>query len=161
MLRANSVQPRVPCLDFCQVRWASKKAMGTSKNGRDSNPKYLGVKKFGGHLVKPGNIIVRQRGTRIRAGHNVSVGKDHTLHSLVYGFVKFGRGKLQAERRHTTYVHVQPVDIDPEILHDLNAKSCPRTTVVMLEKQKLAAQQKVAEKQMEMEKKRSGAKMKM
>ncbi|KAM0846191.1 hypothetical protein ACQ4PT_055834 [Festuca glaucescens] len=60
-------------------RWATKKTAGSTKNGRDSNPKYLGVKKFGGEKVEPGNIIVRQRGTRFHPGNYVGMGKDHTL----------------------------------------------------------------------------------
>ena len=61
-----------------------------AKNGRDSNPQYLGVKKFGGEAVAAGNIIVRQRGTKFHPGHNVGVGKDHTLFALSDGKVKFG-----------------------------------------------------------------------
>jgi len=68
---------------------AHKKAGGSTRNGRDSNPKYLGVKKFGGEAVLAGNIIVRQRGTRFKAGENVGVGRDHTLYALEDGKVKF------------------------------------------------------------------------
>ncbi len=68
---------------------AHKKAGGSTRNGRDSNPKYLGVKRFGGESVLAGNIIVRQRGTRFHAGENVGVGKDHTLFALADGKVKF------------------------------------------------------------------------
>ena len=68
---------------------AHKKGLGSSKNGRDSNPKYLGVKKFGGEKVKAGTIIVRQRGTKIKPGENVGLGKDHTIFSLIEGSVKF------------------------------------------------------------------------
>ncbi len=68
---------------------AHKKGVGSSRNGRDSNPKMLGVKKFGGEVVKPGMIIVRQRGTKIRPGDNVGLGKDHTIFSLIDGEVKF------------------------------------------------------------------------
>jgi len=68
---------------------AHKKAGGSSRNGRDSKPKYLGVKCFGGHLVKAGNIIVRQRGTQFHPGENVGMGKDHTLFALIAGKVKF------------------------------------------------------------------------
>jgi len=70
---------------------ASKKAAGSSKNGRDSNSKRLGVKKFGGQWVKPGNIIVRQRGTQFHMGNNVGMGRDHTIFSLIDGKVKFER----------------------------------------------------------------------
>ena len=68
---------------------AHKKAGGSSRNGRDSNAKRLGVKSFGGELIPAGSIIVRQRGTRVHAGENVGMGKDHTLFSLVDGTVKF------------------------------------------------------------------------
>jgi large subunit ribosomal protein L27 len=68
---------------------AHKKAAGSSRNGRDSESKRLGVKLFGGQVVTPGNIIVRQRGTRFHAGTGVGIGKDHTLFALSEGVVKF------------------------------------------------------------------------
>ncbi|MBN9229855.1 MAG: 50S ribosomal protein L27 [Legionella sp. 40-6] len=68
---------------------AHKKAGGSTRNGRDSNPKYLGVKRYGGQLVNAGEILVRQRGTRFHAGHGVGVGRDHTLFALIPGEVKF------------------------------------------------------------------------
>lgn len=68
---------------------AHKKGVGSSKNGRDSNPKYLGVKKFGGEVVKAGNILVRQRGTKFKPGANVGMGRDHTLFALEDGKVVF------------------------------------------------------------------------
>jgi len=68
---------------------AHKKGSGTSRNGRDSKAKRLGVKAYGGRLVPAGAIIVRQRGTRIRPGRNVGLGKDHTLYALVDGLVTF------------------------------------------------------------------------
>lgn len=68
---------------------AHKKGVGSSKNGRDSNPKYLGVKKFGGEVVRAGNILVRQRGTKFKAGANVGMGRDHTLFALTDGKVVF------------------------------------------------------------------------
>lgn len=68
---------------------AHKKAGGSTRNGRDSNPKYLGVKTYGGENVIAGNIIVRQRGTKFRPGANVGVGRDHTLFALADGKVKF------------------------------------------------------------------------
>ncbi|MQL86827.1 hypothetical protein Taro_019346 [Colocasia esculenta] len=118
-------------------RWATKKTAGSTKNGRDSNPKYLGVKKFGGEVVFyvifgiiftskshkvftprssndviflvrqrviPGNIIVRQRGTRFHPGDYVGMGKDHTLFSLKEGHVRFERHKLSGRK----WVHVDP-----------------------------------------------------
>lgn len=69
---------------------AHKKGGGSSKNGRDSQSKRLGVKKFGGELVLAGNIIIRQRGTKVKPGNHVGVGKDHTLYALVEGHVAFG-----------------------------------------------------------------------
>ena len=72
---------------------AHKKGAGSSKNGRDSESKRLGVKKFGGEFVKAGNIIVRQRGTKHHPAENVGMGKDHTLYALVDGFVFFRKRK--------------------------------------------------------------------
>ncbi|KAF7008842.1 hypothetical protein CFC21_040889 [Triticum aestivum] len=86
-------------------RWATKKTAGSTKNGRDSNPKYLGVKKFGGEKVEPGNIIVRQRGTRFHPGNYVGMGKDHTIFSLKEGHVRFERNKLTGRK----WIHVEPV----------------------------------------------------
>ena len=74
---------------------AQKKGGGSTRNGRDSKPKMLGVKAFGGELISAGSIIVRQRGTRFHAGNNVGIGKDHTLFALVDGHVSFvTRGAL-------------------------------------------------------------------
>lgn len=70
---------------------AHKKGQGTSKNGRDSNPNMLGVKKFGGESVLAGNIILRQRGTKYHAGKNVGIGRDHTLFALEAGQVQFDK----------------------------------------------------------------------
>ncbi|KAJ6696485.1 50S RIBOSOMAL PROTEIN L27 [Salix koriyanagi] len=85
-------------------RWATKKQAGSTKNGRDSKPKNLGVKKFGGERVIPGNIIVRQRGTRFHPGDYVGMGKDHTLYALKEGNVKFETNKLTGRK----WVHVEP-----------------------------------------------------
>ena len=68
---------------------AHKKGQGSSRNGRDSNPQYLGVKKYGGEKVLAGNILVRQRGTKFHPGVNVKKGKDDTLFAIADGFVKF------------------------------------------------------------------------
>ena len=68
---------------------AHKKGVGSSRNGRDSNPQYLGVKRYGGEFVSAGSILVRQRGTRFHAGRNVKRGGDDTLFALVDGVVKF------------------------------------------------------------------------
>ena len=73
---------------------AHKKAGGSSRNGRDSAGRRLGVKKFGGEIAIPGNILVRQRGTKFYPGANVGIGKDHTLFALVDGRVAFHEGKL-------------------------------------------------------------------
>ena len=70
---------------------AHKKAGGSSRNGRDSAGRRLGVKKFGGENVIPGNIIIRQRGTKFQAGKGVGIGKDHTIFALVEGLVRFDR----------------------------------------------------------------------
>lgn len=70
---------------------ASKKAGGSTKNGRDSQSKRLGVKRFGGQFVLPGTIIVRQRGTKFHVGNNVRIGRDHTIYSVAEGLVKFER----------------------------------------------------------------------
>ena len=84
---------------------AHKKAGGSSRNGRDSEAKRLGVKRYGGQLVKAGNIIVRQRGTEFHPGDNVGMGKDHTLFALIDGTVKF---TIKGERKRRTVV-IQPV----------------------------------------------------
>lgn len=84
---------------------AHKKAGGSTRNGRDSNPKYLGIKRFGGQLVNAGEIIVRQRGTKFHPGMHVGLGKDHTLYALVSGRVVFGvKGPLRKR-----CVSIQPV----------------------------------------------------
>ncbi|PWW82132.1 MULTISPECIES: 50S ribosomal protein L27 [Prosthecochloris] len=72
---------------------AHKKGGGSTKNGRDSNPKYLGVKASGGSLVSAGSIIVRQRGTVFKPGNNAGIGKDHTIYALVDGKVHFRNGR--------------------------------------------------------------------
>ena len=82
---------------------ATKKAGGSSRNGRDSAGRRLGVKRFAGQLVKPGNIIVRQRGTKIHPGDYVGIGKDHSIFSLVKGKVHYKTSKLNR-----TFVSVIP-----------------------------------------------------
>ena len=82
---------------------ATKKAGGSSRNGRDSKGRRLGVKRYGDEIVIPGNIIVRQRGTKIHPGQNVSMGKDHSIFSLVKGKVKFKKSKSDR-----TFVSVIP-----------------------------------------------------
>ena len=80
---------------------AHKKGLGSSKNGRDSNPKYLGVKMFDGQTVQPGNIIVRQRGTKFHPGHGVGIGRDHTIFAVVEGHVTFSSSK---NRKHVNVI---------------------------------------------------------
>ena len=82
---------------------AHKKGVGSTKNGRDSNPKMLGVKVYGGQAVKAGGIIVRQRGTRFHPGSNVGRGGDDTLFATAHGTVRFS-----TTRRNRKYVHVDP-----------------------------------------------------
>jgi large subunit ribosomal protein L27 len=83
---------------------AHKKGVGSSKNGRESNSKRLGIKKFGGEIVKAGNILVRQRGTKHNPGLNVGIGKDDTLYALIDGTVVFTR-----KRENKSYVSIQPL----------------------------------------------------
>ncbi len=83
---------------------AHKKAGGSSRNGRDSNPKMLGMKVYGGEAIRAGGIIMRQRGTRLHPGSNVGMGKDHTLYALVDGTVSF---TTKGERQHR-YANVVP-----------------------------------------------------
>ncbi|MBE6331726.1 MAG: 50S ribosomal protein L27 [Bacteroidales bacterium] len=83
---------------------AHKKGVGSSKNGRESHSKRLGVKKFGGEIVKAGNILVRQRGTKHNPGLNVGLGKDDTLFALIDGKVVFTR-----KRENKSYVSVEPL----------------------------------------------------
>ena len=80
---------------------AHKKGQGSSRNGRDSNPQYLGVKRFGGEKVLAGNILVRQRGTKFHPGNNVKKGRDDTLFSVIDGVVKF-----EVKRNNRKYISV-------------------------------------------------------
>jgi large subunit ribosomal protein L27 len=81
---------------------AHKKGVGSSRNGRDSNPKFQGVKKFGGEKVAAGNIIIRQDGTKVHPGTNVGMGTDYTLYALVDGVVKF---EHKSKKRFKVSVH--------------------------------------------------------
>ena len=90
---------------------AHKKAGGSTALGRDSVSKRLGVRKYAGEKVKAGDILVRQRGTAIRAGENVMAGKDHTLFATINGIVKFTERKIRKYDNHlkkTKFVHVEP-----------------------------------------------------
>lgn len=73
---------------------AHKKGMGATRNGRDSNPKYLGVKRYGGQVVRAGNILIRQRGTKFFPGPNVGIGRDDTLFALIDGVVQFPKPRV-------------------------------------------------------------------
>ncbi len=86
---------------------AQKKAGGSSKNGRDSNPKMLGVKRYGGEHVIPGNILVRQRGTKVHPGDNVGMGTDHTLFAKAEGAVEF-----RTRRNGRGFVSIRPVTVE-------------------------------------------------
>lgn len=87
---------------------AHKKGVGSSRNGRDSNPQYRGVKKFGGERVRAGNIIIRQCGTKVHPGNNVGLGNDYTIFSLIDGVVKF---EHKDKRRYK--VSVYPLVAEP------------------------------------------------
>ena len=87
---------------------AHKKGQGSTRNGRDSNPKYLGVKRGDGQLVEAGSVLVRQRGTKLNAGKNVGIGRDHTLFALIAGHVKF-----EQETKLKKRVSVVPVAAAP------------------------------------------------
>ncbi len=86
---------------------AQKKAGGSSKNGRDSAGRRLGVKRYGGQLVLAGNIIIRQRGTKYRPGKNVGIGKDHTIYALLDGQVLFSQGR---DKKGRPVVNVVPAN---------------------------------------------------
>ena len=85
---------------------AHKKGGGGSRNGRDSNSKRLGVKRFGGEMVTSGSILVRQRGTRIKPGNNVGLGRDHTIYAVIDGYVKY---EFVRDRRKQVSVYSEQV----------------------------------------------------
>jgi large subunit ribosomal protein L27 len=89
---------------------AHKKGVGSSRNGRDSNPQYRGVKKFGGEQVRAGNILIRQCGTKFHPGRNVGLGRDYTIYSLIDGVVKF---EHKDSRRYR--VSVYPVAVEEPV----------------------------------------------
>ena len=84
---------------------AHKKGVGSSRNGRDSHSQRLGVKEFGGEVVPGGSILVRQRGTKFKAGVNVGMGNDHTLFALIDGKVRF-----QDKGQHGRFIHIDPIE---------------------------------------------------
>ncbi len=104
---------------------AHKKGVGSSRNGRDSNPQMLGVKEYAGELVKPGSILIRQRGTQFDPGSNVGMGKDHTLFSLIDGYVKFEGNK---KRRRISVYALSPNATELAITAD--APAAPATEVL-------------------------------
>lgn len=85
---------------------AHKKGVGSSRNGRDSKPKMLGIKRYGGEVVRPGTIILRQRGTKFHPGNNVGLGKDYTIFALIDGQVKFEHVNRTKQR-----VSVYPIEV--------------------------------------------------
>ena len=89
---------------------AHKKAGGSSRNGRDSNSKRLGVKSFGGELIPAGSIIIRQRGTKVHAGDNVGMGKDHTLFAKATGTVSFGFERIGTTQNSQYYTRRPRLD---------------------------------------------------
>ena len=100
---------------------AHKKAGGSSRNGRDSAGRRLGIKKFGGQSVIPGNIIARQRGTKWHPGDNVGLGKDHTIFSLIDGVVKFGKKKkITGEKQKLSSLQFSHLHIKIDIKGSLN-----------------------------------------
>jgi large subunit ribosomal protein L27 len=104
---------------------AHKKGVGSSKNGRESESKRLGVKIYGGQFAKAGNILIRQRGTRHNPGENVGMGKDHTLFALIDGTVVFRK-----KRNNRSYVSVAPiVDVDVAVAEAPVAKAAPAVEV--------------------------------
>ena len=114
---------------------AHKKGVGSSDNGRDSNSKRLGVKLFGGEIAKPGNIIVRQRGTKFHPGENVGIGKDHTLFALVDGLVQYRK-----RRKNRTFVNivvddtaiaVAPISRKVSLATKVKTDDTPETKTVM------------------------------
>ncbi len=103
---------------------AHKKGMGSSRNGRDSKPKMLGVKRYDGQLVTAGSIIVRQRGTKIQPGDHVGVGRDHTLFALIDGYVKFGHASRD-RRKVSVYTEFAGRPSISELLRSLEEPAIP------------------------------------
>ncbi len=89
---------------------AHKKGVGSSRNGRDSNPKFRGIKKYGGEAVRAGNIIVRQCGTKMHPGRNVGLGTDYTIYALVDGVVRFHH---KDKKRQAVSVDPLPASVEP------------------------------------------------
>ena len=119
---------------------AHKKGVGSTKNGRDSNSKRLGVKIYGGQVAIPGNIIVRQRGTKFHPGENVGLGKDHTIFSKVEGLVKFTRKKNDRN-----YISVVPFDFDEENTTTTTTTAVKAEVAPVVEEVKEVAEEEVNE----------------
>ena len=100
---------------------AHKKGTGSTRNGRDSNAQRLGVKRYGGQKVRAGNIIIRQRGTRVHPGNNVGIGKDDTLFALVDGTVEFGYMPRRNGRRKVSVIPFPTTETVPAPVEDLAA----------------------------------------
>jgi large subunit ribosomal protein L27 len=92
---------------------AHKKGLGSTRNGRDSNPKMRGVKLYGGQVVKPGMIIVRQCGTKIRPGNNVGLGRDYTIYSMIDGVIKF---EPYSQNQKQVSVYPTPVAAEADVV---------------------------------------------
>jgi len=117
---------------------AHKKGVGSSKNGRESESKRLGVKLFGGELAKAGNIIVRQRGTAHHPGENVGIGKDHTIYALIDGTVVFRRGK-----NNRSYISIQGLSTEAEqVEKKAPAKKAAKSEAVAVEEPVAVAEEK-------------------
>lgn len=110
-----------PAGESIQKRFASKAAAGKTKNGRDSQPKYLGLKKASGQFCEAGNILIRQRGNKFHPGDNVGQGKDHTLYALEPGYMVFTKVEVDrpAARRSRTIYYRQLINIVPDNPHQL------------------------------------------
>ena len=118
---------------------AHKKGVGSSKNGRESESKRLGVKIYGGQYAKAGNILVRQRGTQHYPGENVGIGKDHTLFALIEGTVMFKK-----KRKNRSYVSVEPV-VDANLIVSETPAAAKKSESAVAEKAKVKAEEKAAE----------------
>lgn len=111
LLPSTSLVPPIAILT--QIRLATKRSGGSTQNNRDSPGKRLGTKKYGGEFVIPGNIIVRQRGTRFHPGENVGMGRDHTLFALQPGYVKFYNDPKDTKPRRYIGVALNEMDVLP------------------------------------------------
>jgi len=119
---------------------AHKKGVGSTKNGRDSNSKRLGVKIYGGQLALAGNIIVRQRGTKFHPGDNVGLGRDHTIFAKIDGLVKFTR-----RRNDRNYISIEPFEGDVDVA-ELKQKNLEVEKPATIAKERKEDKEKTAEK---------------